>query len=76
VISRANARQTFRRIGQAVLVALLAAVSVSGCGGEPGSDPNIKVEQGKSVQESVSVGSGAKAKQEAAPKQRTKGGPD
>ena len=46
-----------------------------GCGGEPTVDPNIKVEPGKTVEESV-VGRVTAKKQDAAPAQRKTRGPE
>jgi hypothetical protein len=55
---------------------LIGLAPIAGCGESSGVDPNIKVEQGKSVQESVKAKPGAVAKKDAAPVQRKSAGPE
>jgi len=59
------------------LAFIVLSAFASGCGGGPEVDPNIKIEKGKELDESVK-GQQARpgaVKQEPAPKQRTGGGP-
>ena len=62
-----------------LLILPLIATFAGGCGKESQVDPNIKVEAGKSAEESVlkkgRVGAGKTAKAPG-PKQRVSGGPD
>ena len=70
MIPRRSPRQLLRYCP----VLLISLAFIPGCGdGSGGVDPNIKVEQGKGVQESVK-GRGT-PKQEPAPLQRKAGGP-
>jgi hypothetical protein len=59
-----------------VVPGLAVIVGLVGCGDNSGPDPSIKVEQGKTIEESVRAKPGAVKKHEPAPIQRTKSRPE